>query len=129
MKKKLVRNNYAHIINQDDKTKLTICPKDRRVGILIKKLEEEMVELVDAIMEAKDFTIYGNVDKDNISDEREELIKKYRFKVTEEIADVRQVLDQITYLFNIDNESWSRKKDKYNELGGFSNYIVLEKNE
>ena len=121
MKKKLIRNKYADIIEQDENTKLSICPMGDRIEILTEKVKEECGELVDALLrtEFKD-TIYFEDGRDEYDERQEEIIHN----VSEELADLYTVLNQLNKLFDADiYKSYAEKLEEY---GDFSNYIVIE---
>lgn len=99
--RKLIRNGYINIIEQNEDTKLTICPINERKDMLIKKLEEEVKELISELT----------------SDDN-------RDKIGEEMDDVYDVLNEIRNTFNA--TVLDLKYRKHNILGGFDHYVVLE---
>lgn len=130
--KKLVRNGYADIISQDNKTKLTVCPLDERTKMLVEKLFEEVRELKDEIISSdKRASIFDkntmHKNYNNVKEGEALEISKQCYRIAEEIGDVKVVLNEIKHIFNIKNDVVS--DDKTKKFGKFNNYIVLETNE
>ena len=103
-KRKLIRDNYVNIIEQDEKTKLVIAPFSERKELLLDKLDEEVAELKEAISKG----------------EKED--------ITNELVDVFDVVLSLGWYLKCGNVK-SRSIDKVSELGRFTNFVVLEEYE
>lgn len=125
---KLIRDGYANIITQDDGTTLTICPPRDRAVMLMNKVEEEVVELRQAWRELEEWE-KNNGDPSVPSDIYWENVSKFKTKIFEEISDISVVLRSIEKFLDIPLGAKEEADKKIKKLGGFDNFIVLNKNE
>lgn len=110
---KLVRDNIPSIIEADGRTPETRVVKDKQahIKVLKKKLDEEVKEL------KQELTVFHNPNLDSVCKE----------KLTEEMADVLEVLAAITELTGIETEYLFAIADqKRKERGGFMAGVELK---
>ena len=127
--KKLVRDKYADIIEQNDNVKLSICPVNMRKQMTVEKLNEEVSELIEAIDNANNCTVYDNKTRKQDSPLQMNERKKLTENIADELADVYEICQQIARLYEIEHQFTQSIGRKLTKFGSFSNYIVLEKNE
>jgi predicted house-cleaning noncanonical NTP pyrophosphatase (MazG superfamily) len=106
MKKKLIRDGYAHIIEQNEKTQLIVCPIGERKKMLIEKLYEEVGEFVNELDQLEN---------------KEDIPQVLFGRLCREYSDVHDVLAQIAHEYEI--------KYQNNDRGKFYNYVMLVEKE